>query len=105
MTVKKPSSKKKDTLLSKLAGTLGGLVFVALGVYTMLESTAFHPADAEESARAKTRLFTNAMRWLIDTIGSVPAGLLLAAAGAFIVYVVWAKPKPANGATPTAPHA
>lgn len=96
-------TKKKNTLLSKLAGTLGGVVFIGLGVYTMVEPTAFHPAAGEEASRAKARLFTNAMRWLIDTTGAIPAGLILAALGAFIVYAVWAKPKPAG--TPTSPGA
>lgn len=105
MAEKKPESKEKDTLLSKLAGTLGGLVFVAFGLYTIVEPKAFHPAAGEEAARAKTRLFTNAMRWLIDSIGSVPAGLILAAAGVFIVYVVWVKPKPSDRAPPSAPAA
>lgn len=105
MAEKKPESKRKDTLLSKLAGTLGGLVFVAFGVYTIVEPKAFHPAAGEEASRAKARLFTNAMRWLIDNIGSVPAGLILAGAGVFIVYVVWAKPKPASAPTPTVPAA
>ncbi len=93
MAAKKESGKGKDSLLSKIGGTIGGLVFVGLGVYVMVDPTAFHPAAGEEARRAKTRLFSNTVKWLMDNVGAIPSGILLMAIGALIVWASWMKLK------------
>lgn len=95
-------AKKEDTLLSKLLGTLSGVAFAGLGVYTVITPGAFSTGQGDEPRRAKARLFYNSMHWLIDHIGNIPSGLILVALGGLIVFAVWSKARPtAPGAAPT----
>lgn len=90
MTAANTGKKPPNPIVGKLAGTVGGLAIAGLGAWVMAGTIDLNT----ETGRAKTQFYKKILLWSIDTIGSIPTGIVMVLLGVLVIYASW-KPSPA----------